>query len=145
MAVQTEERPDKPSLWSQALKVVKGESTAELVEQFTQEMTLVAEGLCEDQARLRKAMDGILRESENQRSAQDQDRKEMLRLLEESQKKTEQRLEELSQRISALEKPAPREKKARHALGGDLIGRITVLAGIVCGTWLMVTVLKLLM
>ena len=40
MAMQTEEKTNKPSLWNQALKVVKGDSTTELVEQFTQEMTL---------------------------------------------------------------------------------------------------------
>ena len=45
MALMTEEKTGKPSLWNQALKVVKGDSTTELVEQFTQEMTLVAEGL----------------------------------------------------------------------------------------------------
>ena len=32
-------------LWDGALKMVKGENTAQLVEQFTAEMTLVAEGL----------------------------------------------------------------------------------------------------
>ena len=44
MALLTEEKTGKPSIWNQALKVVKGDSTNELVEQFTQEMTLVPVG-----------------------------------------------------------------------------------------------------
>ncbi len=68
-----EEKTIKPSLWDQALKAVKGDSTKELVEQFTQEMTLVAEGLCEDQARLRRAVDGVLRETEGTAAKHQQD------------------------------------------------------------------------
>ena len=40
-------------IWNDALKAVKGENTNQLIEQFTAEMTLVAEGLCEDQNKLR--------------------------------------------------------------------------------------------
>ena len=49
----TQTKP-KPKLWDGALKMVKGENTTQLIEQFTAEMTLVAEGLCEDQNKLRK-------------------------------------------------------------------------------------------
>ena len=55
----TAEKTKKPTLWDGALKMVKGENTNQLIEQFTAEMTLVAEGLCEDQTRLRKEVDGI--------------------------------------------------------------------------------------
>lgn len=144
MAMLTEDK-QKPSLWNQALKVVKGDSTNELVEQFTQEMTLVAEGLCEDQARLRQAVEGLIRETDAQRAKQEQDYQELLRQMEEKQKDTKRSLEELSRRISALEKPAAKEKKGLINLGSDVISRLTVLAGIVCGTWLLVTILKLFM
>jgi polyhydroxyalkanoate synthesis regulator phasin len=140
----TEEKTNKPSLWNQALKVVKGDGTTELVEQFTQEMTLVAEGLCEDQARLRKAVDGLIRESDVQKQKSEQDYQEVLRQLESQEKATKQQLEELSRRVSALEKPA-KGKKGKLSLGGDVIGRLTLLAAIVCGTWVIVTVLKLFM
>ena len=40
------EKPKK-TLWDGALKMVKGENTNQLIEQFTAEMNLVAEGLCE--------------------------------------------------------------------------------------------------
>ena len=143
MAMLTEEK-QKPSLWNQALKVVKGDSTAEVVEQFTQEMTLVAEGLCEDQARLRNAVDGLIRETDGQRAKSEQDYQDLLRQLDEHQKDTKHRLEEMSRRISALEKPAAKEKKSAFHLGGDVISRLTVLAGVICGTWLIVTILNLL-
>ena len=142
MAMLTDER-QKPSLWNQALKVVKGDSTTELVEQFTQEMTLVAEGLCEDQARLRNAVDGLIRESDGQRAKSEQDYQELQRQLDEHEKDVKRRLEELSRRISALEKPT-KEKKGKFRLGSDVISRVTVLAGIICGTWLLVTILNLL-
>ena len=51
-------------LWDGALKMVKGENTAQLVEQFTAEMTLVAEGLCEDQNRLRGEVDRMVTEED---------------------------------------------------------------------------------
>ena len=145
MAMLTEEKTAKPSLWNQALKVVKGDSMNDMVEQFTQEMTLVAEGLCEDQARLRKAVDGLIREADGQRAKSEQDYQELLRQLSESQKDTKSRLDELSRRISVLEKPAPKAQKGIFNLGTDVISRVTLLAGIVCGTWLIVTILKLFM
>lgn len=145
MANITEEKTNKPSLWNQALKVVKGDSTTELVEQFTQEMTLVAEGLCEDQARLRRAVDGLIKEGEGQRAKSEQDYQDVLRQLDAHQKDMKQKLDELSRRVSALEKPAVKEKKGKLRLGGDLIGRLTILASIVCGSWIIVTLLKLFM
>ena len=145
MAMLTEEKTAKPSLWNQALKVVKGDSMNDMVEQFTQEMTLVAEGLCEDQARLRKAVDGLIREADGQRAKSEQDYQELLRQLSDSQKDTKSRLDELSRRISVLEKPASKAQKGIFNLGTDVISRVTLLAGIVCGTWLIVTILKLFM
>ena len=144
MAILTEDK-QKPSLWNQALKAVKGDSTNELVEQFTQEMTLVAEGLCEDQARLRKAVDGLIREADGQRAKSEQDYQDLLRRLEENQMDAHRRLDELSRRISALEKPVQKEKHGKFHLGSDVISRLTILAGIVCGTWLIVTILNLFM
>ena len=145
MANITDEKTNKPSLWNQALKVVKGDSTTELVEQFTQEMTLVAEGLWEEQARLRRAVDGLIKEGEGQRAKSEQDYQDVLRQMANHQKDMKQKLDELSRRVSALEKPAAKEKKSKLRLGGDLIGRLTILASIVCGSWIIVTLLKLFM
>ena len=146
MALLTEEKTSKPSIWNQALKVVKGDSMNEMVEQFTQEMTLVAEGLCEDQARLRKAVDGLLKETEGQRAREEQDYQELLRQLSEQQKDTKARLDELSRRIAALEKPAVKKEKKdlRSLFSGDVLGRVTLLVAMVCGTWLAVNLLNIL-
>lgn len=139
----TEEKTVKPSLWNQAMKVVKGDSMTDMVEQFTQEMTLVAEGLCEDQARLRNAVDGLIREADGQRAKAEQDYQELLRQLGENHQQTKLRLDELSRRVSALEKSAAKPQKGLFNLGTDVISRVTVLAGMICGTWLMVTLLQL--
>ena len=145
MALLAEEKNNKPSLWDQALKAVKGESATDLVEQFTREMTLVAEGLCEDQARLRKAVDGLIRETDAQKAKAEQDDQDVLRQLEKHQKDTQKQLDELSKRVAALEKPAAKQRKGWMNLGEDIISRLTLLAGIVCGAWVIVTVLKLFM
>ena len=47
-------------LWNDTLRRVKGEDHTQLMEQFTSEMTLVAEGLCEDQTSLRREVDGMM-------------------------------------------------------------------------------------
>ena len=143
MPMLTEEKATKPSLWDQAMKVVKGDSMTDMVEQFTQEMTLVAEGLCEDQARLRNAVDGLIREADGQRAKSEQDYQELLRQLGENHHQTQSRLDELSRRVSALEKSAVKPQKGLFNLGTDVISRVTVLAGMICGTWLMVTLLQL--
>ena len=110
LAMQNEEK-QKPSLWNQALKVVKG---------------------------------GLMREAEGQRQKTQQDYQDVLQQLDANQKETKQRLDELSRRIAALEKP-DKSKKGPFRLGADAISRLTVLAAIVCGAWVIVTVLKLFM
>lgn len=131
----------KPSIWSQALKAVKGDGTAELVEQFTQEMTLVAEGLCEDQARLRRAMDELQRQAEEDQSRTVQDLNDLQRQMDENAREMTKRLDDLTRRVEGLEKPARRTW--RSLLAGDGLGRVTLLAGMICGTVLIVTVLRL--
>lgn len=138
----------KPSIWDQALRAVKGDSTNELIEQFTQEMTLVAEGLCEDQARLRKAVDGLIRQAEQTHVKSDQDHDALEQELDRQAKETRQKLDELTRRMEALEN-AQKEKQAKgnklSLLGTDTISRVTLLASIICGTWLIVTILNLFM
>ncbi|MBQ7848570.1 MAG: hypothetical protein IJ343_02455 [Clostridia bacterium] len=121
-----ERNTGRTSIWNQALRTIKGEGTSELVEQFTQEMTLVAEGLCEDQARLRRAAEGM-------KGDQAQLRAELHAV--------EKRLDELSRRVAALESPAKRS--LRSLFSGDLLGRVTLLAAIVCGTALIISVLRI--
>lgn len=133
----------KPSLWDQALRAVKGDSTSQLIEQFTQEMTLVAEGLCEDQARLRKAVDGLIRQAESQHDKSAQDYTELSRQLDQQAQDTEKRLTELTRRVEAIERAGKEKSRGLSLKSGDVISRVTVLAAIVCGTWLIVSILQL--
>ncbi len=137
----------KPNLWNQALKAVKGETAAELVEQFTSEMTLVAEGLCEDQARLRSAVDGLIRQCENTAEREKQDYQELSDRLDALETETNRKLKDIARRLDVIdrEREKAKEKQPRGLFGGDALGRITVLAGIVCGAWVLVTILKLFM
>ncbi len=146
MALPIEDKktpPAKPSLWDQALKAVKGDSTNDLVEQFTSEMTLVAEGLCEDQARLRKAVDGLIREADGLRDKTAQDYAELVGRLDALESGTARQLKELTRRVDDLSRPKARHVGVKSLFTGDLLGRITVIVAIVCITWLATTALQL--
>ena len=132
-------------LWNSALKAVKGENTNALIEQFTSEMTLVAEGLCEDQARLRQAVDDVRREQDASVQSLRSEQAAMDTAMQENQRDIDRKLEDISRRLAALEKsraavPAKPEKKRNM----NVISQVTILAAIVCGTWLLVTVLNLI-
>ena len=102
----TAEKTKKPTLWDGALKMVKGENTNQLIEQFTAEMTLVAEGLCEDQTRLRREVDGLMTQ-EDQRIQKLESRISLLETtLEEERKDHDRAVTELRNRLSPLEKQA---------------------------------------
>ncbi len=133
----------KPSLWNQALRAVKGDSNAELVEQFTQEMTLVAEGLCEDQARLRRAVDGLIRQAESEHDRTARSGEELARQLAEQARETDRRLTELSRRLDEIERRQQEKRTKKSLLSGDTLGRLTLLAGMICGSAVLITLLKL--
>ena len=139
LPVSEQKNVSKPlQLWNNAVKAVKGENTGALVEQFTAEMTLVAEGLCEDQARLRQAVEDLRREQD---AAAQSLRSEQLAIdstIRENQRDIDKRLDDISRRLSALEKGKARQGKHSH-----ILNRATVLVSIVCGTWLLVTILNL--
>ena len=58
-------------IWNDALKMVKGEDTTQLMETFTAEMTLVAEGLCEDQNQLRNEVNRMMNEEDRRLQKQE--------------------------------------------------------------------------
>lgn len=126
-------------LWNNAIKAVKGDSTLQLVEQFTSEMTLVAEGLCEDQARLRQQTETLRREADRSAQRLDSEIKALESTIRENQRDTDRRLDDLSRRLSALE--AKQNRRKGKELG--LVQQLTVLAAIVCGSWIIVTILNL--
>ena len=133
------EKP-KNTLWNGALKMVKGENTHQLIEQFTSEMTLVAEGLCEDQTKLRQEVDGMMTE-EDRRIQKLESRIELLETsLEEERKEHEQALKEARGRIAALEKKGTKEKTRT----GNIVRDLTWLVAIAAGAWIIVTILNMI-
>ncbi len=127
-----------------ALRAVKGDSTQSLVEQFTAEMTTVAEGLCEDQARLRERMTDL-------EQAQDRDRQHLESELETLETETDetredlrQQIKQLTARIEVLEsRENKKAKKAKKWFGEGWLGQLTLLVGIACGAWVLVSILQL--
>lgn len=136
-----EEQKKPRTLWESALKVVKGDSTEQLVEQFTAEMTLVAEGLYDDQARLKREMEGLRQEQDrlSQRVGSEQQAQEAA--LMEAQRDLDRRLDDFARRLSAME--AKLSAKPKKMKMDGLVGQLTVLACIVCGSWVLVTILNL--
>ena len=137
------EKPKK--LWTGALKMVKGENTNNLIEQFTAEMTLVAEGLCDDQGRLRREVDDMMSQEDHRIQNLETRIDRVDRSLEEETASHDRDMTELRNRLAALEKkaakePAAREKKRARTVIRDL----TWLVGIAAGAWIVVTILHMI-
>ena len=137
----TAEKTKKPTLWDGALKMVKGENTNQLIEQFTAEMTLVAEGLCEDQTKLRKEVDGLMTQEDKRIQKLESTLNLLETSLEEERKNHDQDVMELRNRVSQLEKQAKvatKDKKKSRTIIRDL----TWLVGIAAGAWVVVTIIN---
>lgn len=144
---EEQKTPSKPrQLWNSAVKAVKGESTEQLVEQFTAEMTLVAEGLCDDQGRLRKEVTALRTDYDRLEQRLQSEQQAQESTLMETQRDIDRRLDEVMRRLAALEKAqnARQQKEAKGKRPQNLISQLTVLAGIIAGAWILVTVLNLL-
>ena len=137
-----EKQQKKPTLWDGALKMVKGENTSQLIEQFTAEMTLVAEGLCEDQTRLRREVDDMTTQ-EDKRIQKLESRIALLETsLEEERKEHDKVVTELRSRLSPLEKQAAKTPAKDRKKAGTIIRDLTWLVGIAAGAWIIVTILN---
>lgn len=112
---QASEKPKK--IWNGALKMVRGDNSAKLIEDFTAEMTLVAEGLCEDQSKLRREVEHM--QSEEDRRIQRLETKiDMVDTsLDEEKTAHDQALTELRNRLAALEKKAAKETGKKDKKG----------------------------
>ena len=137
----TAEKTKKPTLWDGALKMVKGENTNQLIEQFTAEMTLVAEGLCEDQTKLRKEVDGLMTQEDKRIQKLESTINLLETSLEEERKNHDQDVTELRNRVSQLEKQA--KVTAKDKRKGRTISRgLTWLVGMAAAAWGVVTSIK---
>ena len=136
----TEEKPRR--IWNGALKMVKGENTAKLIEDFTAEMTLVAEGLCEDQSKLRREVDQMMTE-EDRRIQRLESRIDLTEsALDEEKGNHDRDLTEMRNRLAALEKKAVREPVKEKRKNGNIVRDLTWLVGIAGASWIIVTILN---
>ena len=122
---------DKPKkLWNGALKMVKGEDTVQLMEQFTSEMTLVAEGLCEDQNKLRGEVNRLMNEEDRRLQKLDARVEEIETLRNEQESEHDRVITELRNRLAALEKQnerITRERERKEKKNRNLVRDITIL------------------
>lgn len=120
------------------LSPLKGRDVSQLVEEFTSEMTLVAEGLSEDQQALRQQQDKLSADQtemeENFLSRFHDQQVENQELL--------KALKALEKRVEKAEKAAA-DKKIRKAEGlTGILRQATWLAAIVAGAWVITTLLN---
>lgn len=138
----TKEKPK--SLWSTALKAVRGEDTSQLIEQFTGEMTLVAEGLYEDQQKIRKELETLRSHLDLVEHRLKNDVEVLETTQGEQHRDVMAFLDDMKRRLDTLEgkMKSSAKSKSRFASRGSL-GGLILLASIICGSWVLVTVLQL--
>ena len=134
------EKPKK--LWDGAIKMVKGENTTQLIEQFTSEMTLVAEGLCEDQNKLRREVDSMITEEDRQVQKLQTKIDQLETSLDEERTAHDKDLTELRTRLASLEKKMPKETPKEKKKTGSILRDATWLVAIAAGAWIIVTILN---
>lgn len=119
---------------------LKGKDMNQAVEEFTSEMTLVMEGLSEDQNALRRDVDSnaaqlTLLEEKHLRA--EKERKAEISSLQDELKQTKKRVE-------ALEKALKEAEKKPQKMGlGQILRQATWMVGILCVSWVVVTLLKM--
>ena len=136
----TAEKPKE--LWDGALKMVRGDNATQLMENFTAEMTLVAEGLCEDQSTLRKDVDRMITEEDRRIQALQTKVDAAETSLEEERKAHDRDVTELRNRLAALEKKANAKPAKEKSRKGTVIRDLTVLVAIAAGAWVIVTIIN---
>ena len=138
---------EKGSLLTQAIKAVKGENTQQLIENFTSEMTLVAEGLFEDQSIINRRVDELLREEDSRFQSVESHIESAERQREEDLNQLEERIEELKNRVSELEKKNRElEKKSNSKKEkNSRLDKLIILALIICVTAVIVTLVTKLL
>ena len=134
------EKPKK--LWDGALRMVRGDNATQLIENFTAEMTLVAEGLCEDQSMLRREVDKMITEEDRRIQALQTRADAAETSLEEERKAHDRDLTELRNRLSILEKQANSKPVKEKNRKGNMIHDLTLLVAIAAGAWVIVTIIN---
>lgn len=123
--------PKKPSLMQKSRDflqgTVGGKDLPRLVDDFTQEMVVVAEGLTEDQARLNEAL-----------ALQGEQQDEISQRLRELEKQTQQ----IKKRLDEMNQQEQRRKKTERGISA-ILRQATWLAGIIAAAWIITSLLRL--
>ena len=120
----------------------KNQDLSAMVEEYTNEMTLVAEGLSQDLDKLSQRSDAL-----DARQVEVEE-KIYLRMdeIDREHKELIKQGEEILARVDALEKAAKKEKEQKAKVSERLTGvlrQATWLAGILAGAWVIVTIINL--
>ena len=119
-----------------ALHTLKGPDVNTLVEDFTREMAMVAEGLCDDQMRLRREVSDLSAQQTLLEAQWPQALQAHQERLSKELQQSAARLEELQKKLQALE---ARQQKAGKK--SRVLAQLTVLVSIPAGAWVLVTLL----
>lgn len=143
----SEEKSSPKKFWDNALRTVKGENTTQLIEQFTSEMTLVAEGLYEDQGKLHQKMEEM--ESSSDRDMQSV-RNNYLSLeseLSDMQSQTADKFADIYTRLQNLEKKvadnSAKESGKNEKKHDSFMRQLTVIVALVAGAAVIIAIISL--
>jgi septal ring factor EnvC (AmiA/AmiB activator) len=115
---------------------LKGKDMGQLIEDFTSEMTLVAEGLSEDQQKL---FDG-----QQRLSAQQTELEARLHSAEDENRELQKELTALKARLEKTEKQLQERKASKTGGLASILRQATWLTAIFCGAWVVVTIIRAL-
>ena len=138
---QVAEKP-KNNIFNGALRMVKGESTAKLIENFTSEMTLVAEGLCEDQSKLRREVDHAATEQDRRIQRLESKIDVVDSSLDEEKTAHDEALTELRNRLAAIEKKINKEPVKGKKGNRNRIRDLTWLIGVAGAVVIIILLIK---
>lgn len=145
----SEEKRRQPNAIQSMFNAIKKDQTGELIEAFTSEMTLVAEGLVDDQARLRHEVKEIGNEQTRLErrinevyELSDGSLRTSVRALDDRIKSIEKRLDGIEKRLDAAAN-AVKDKKEKLK-EKSVISQLIILASIICGSMIIISVLQIL-
>lgn len=115
-----------------AVSGLKGRDMNALVDEFTQEMTVVAEGLSEDLIIARQELAQL---SAAQTISESERKKDMLDL--------QARIMDIEKRIDYFAKQKEKQDK-KHGTLSSVLKQVTIIAAIIAGAWVLTAILKLI-
>ncbi len=123
---------------TQIFQPLKGKDLGQAVEDFTAEMTLVAEGLSEDQERLQTLTNDL----SARQTILEEDTLSRLRDADEAVADLKKELQALQKRLDKMEKNLTDKKISKVSGFTALLRQATWLCGIAIGGWIIVTLIK---